>query len=456
MEGIRQSAPARDQTEAFINTRIPDISDLPLTQLVDGEQSSTLATPSQLETWMGEASDLDPRYKCTTCDGPDWLAERLGNDSMPKVEEPFFSEFVLKLHGHCNLACRYCYVYEMADQTWRTKDMRMGTAVVEQTALRIAEHARQKNLRQVNIILHGGEPLLVGATALAAACETLRSRIWDYAQPKFSVQTNGVLLRDSAILEVLNTYAVGVGVSLDGDQKANDVNRTYANGRGTYRDVLAGVAALRDRYPHLFNGMLCTINTDSDPLETYEALKSFHPPTIDFLLPHGNWSTPPPERVARFEAMPYADWLLQIYKQWQTEKSHSSTQTPKIRLFEALLPLQSTKVESIGLEPIRLLVIETNGEIEQVDSLKSTYEGAATTGLNVFDNELVQAFDVPGIQARFTGKAALGEACRYCSIVERCGGGYYPHRWHKDMGFKNPSIYCPDLRKLIPLISEGT
>lgn len=30
-----------------------------------------------------------------------------------------FMEFVVKIHSRCNPACDYCYVYDMADQSWR-------------------------------------------------------------------------------------------------------------------------------------------------------------------------------------------------------------------------------------------------------------------------------------------------------------------------------------------------
>src|ERR1043166_2879062 len=32
-----------------------------------------------------------------------------------------FREFVLKVHSRCNLTCDYCYIYEMADQSWRAQ-----------------------------------------------------------------------------------------------------------------------------------------------------------------------------------------------------------------------------------------------------------------------------------------------------------------------------------------------
>jgi uncharacterized protein len=60
-----------------------------------------------------------------------------------------FRQFILKLHSRCNLACRYCYVYELADQTWRSRPRTMSSAVVSVVAVRIAEHARAHDLDAV-------------------------------------------------------------------------------------------------------------------------------------------------------------------------------------------------------------------------------------------------------------------------------------------------------------------
>jgi len=34
-----------------------------------------------------------------------------------------------------------------------------------------------------------------------------------------------------------------------------------------------------------------------------------------------------------------------------------------------------------------------------------------------------------------------------------CGGGLYPHRYRQGTGFRNPSVYCDDLLRLISHIS---
>ncbi|MGH3750034.1 MAG: hypothetical protein ACRDT8_21835, partial [Micromonosporaceae bacterium] len=47
-----------------------------------------------------------------------------------------FVEFALKFHGRCNLACDYCYMYEMADQSWRDKPVSMSRRTIDQFAFR--------------------------------------------------------------------------------------------------------------------------------------------------------------------------------------------------------------------------------------------------------------------------------------------------------------------------------
>src|ERR1700678_3095901 len=77
-----------------------------------------------------------------------------------------FRQFVLKVHSRCDLACDHCYIYEHADRSWRGRPKVIPSATVAKAGERIAEHARQHALAEVRIILHGGEPLLVGAARL--------------------------------------------------------------------------------------------------------------------------------------------------------------------------------------------------------------------------------------------------------------------------------------------------
>src|SRR5580692_5031920 len=52
-----------------------------------------------------------------------------------------FREFIVKVHSRCDLSCDYCYMYEMADQSWRDQPRAMSEQTADVTARRIGEHA---------------------------------------------------------------------------------------------------------------------------------------------------------------------------------------------------------------------------------------------------------------------------------------------------------------------------
>jgi len=349
-----------------------------------------------------------------------------------------FRQFILKVHSRCNLSCSYCYVYEMADQGWRTQPKRMRRELAVTAVERIAEHVKEHDLTSVDTILHGGEPLLAGRDWLEDLVDTLRARV--PAQVNVTVQTNGTLL-DGRMLQAFKKLGVRVGVSLDGDAEATARHRRYADGRNSYGAVtdslhLLDSADFRDCY----GGLLCTISVGNDPVSTYETLLKFNPPAVDFLLPHANWDCPPPGRG-------YAAWLIAIFERWYA----APVQETNIRLFSELIQLvlgHSSGVEGLGIAPSTLVVIDTDGAIKQLDSLSSAYSGAADTGLHIATNSLDEALSHPTTVARQIGTAALSAECLACPVLKLCGGGLYPHRFRRGAGFRNPSVYCADLLRV--------
>jgi uncharacterized protein len=259
------------------------------------------------------------------------------------------------------------------------------------------------------------------------------------------------LLTDGA-LEDLAAAGVRIGVSLDGDRAGNNRHRLFRGGRSSYDQVLSALDRLR-AMPESFGGILSVIDLANDPISTYESLLEHQPPAIDFLLPHGNWVTPPPGREPD-SSSPYGDWLSIAFDRWY-DAPHRET---RVRLFEEIingvLGGDSTS-EAIGLSPVGLIVVDTDGALEQVDALRSAFPGArGTGGLNVFDNTLDHALDHAAVIVRQSGVAALSEICLACDVHRICGGGYYPHRYGPDQGFRNPSVYCADLRRLIAHVGE--
>jgi len=242
---------------------------------------------------------------------------------------------------------------------------------------------------------------------------------------------------------------------MDGDQAAHDRHRRYANGRGSYAAVEARLQRLIDGpYRHLFAGLLCTIDVRNNPVTTYEALLRYRPPIIDLLLPHGTWTSPPRDRIPGSSATPYADWMTAVFDRWYG--AHG--QETRIRFFEEIMYLLvggASASEAIGLSPASAVVIETDGSIEQSDMLKSAYHGAPATGLHVTRDSLDTALLLPSVAARQIGAMALSAECKECHIHQVCGGGLYAHRYRAGTGWANPSVYCPDLLRLITHIWQA-
>jgi uncharacterized protein len=357
-----------------------------------------------------------------------------------------FRQFVLKVHSRCDLACDHCYIYEHADSSWRARPQLITSKTVAKVGERIAEHARQHALSQVSVILHGGEPLLAGAARLAEIARQLRRAVTPVCALDLRIHTNGVRL-DEEFCEVFLAAGVKVGVSLDGDRAGNDLHRRYRDGRSSYDQVIQAVGLLRtDRYRELYAGLLCTIDIRNDPVETYDALVALEPPAVDFLLPHATHDTPPPGAGAG-PGTPYGDWLAAVFDRWRDD----SDRVP-VRMFESIIRTSggaASLTESLGLEPSDVAVIETDGAIEQADSIKVAYDGAPATGFDVFSNELGEAAGHPAIKARQFGVVGLCDACRRCPVVASCGGGLYAHRYRTGSGFDNVSVYCADLKRII-------
>ncbi|MFD9460510.1 radical SAM/SPASM protein FxsBH, inactivated beta-hydroxylase extension form [Streptomyces sp. NPDC060027] len=359
-------------------------------------------------------------------------------------------QLVLKIHSRCDLACDHCYVYEHADQSWKGRPTVISEETVGRVAHRLAAYAEAHELPSVSVILHGGEPLLVGPSRMRNICAELTRVIAPVTKLDLRIHTNGVQL-NTRHLNVFKEFAVKVSVSLDGDRTANDRHRLDRRRRSSYERAVRGIDLLRsEEYKHLYSGLLCTVDVANDPIDVHEALLALQPPRIDYLLPHSTWDSPP--RRPADAPTAYADWLLKIFDHWDRQG-----RPVPVRTFDSVLSTLRggpSLTEAMGLAPSDLAVVETDGSFEQADSLKTAYDGAPATGYDVFRHSFEEFALHPGVRARQSGLAGLSDACRSCPVVESCGGGLYAHRYSGEGAFDNPSVFCQDLRVLVDGVAE--
>lgn len=377
------------------------------------------------------------------------------NGAVPEGSEhtPLVTSFLLKVASRCNLACDYCYVYESPDQSWRDQPNLISLDTATAFGQRLAEYLDNTGLDEVTVVLHGGEPLLLGKQRFRALIEAIRNGLPDASrQLSMSLQTNGVLL-DAAWLDLFASYDMTVAVSADGPQ-SHDVHRIDHRGRPTFQAVERAIRLMtsQPKYADMFGGVLAVVDLASDPVETLTWAQRLGIPSIDFLLPDGTYENTPlgiAEPGVRDNDALYGRWLQRVFDSWYVSKSNL-----RIRLFENVLDLTlggESRTEGIGPGYFSILTIETNGEIQDVDVMKITDHGVPALGRkwNVADSSFAEVLSSDFVRQRMKLHQQLPPSCTRCSLAPVCGAGHLPHRYSKANGFDNPSIYCGDLAYLI-------
>ncbi|WP_345988054.1 radical SAM protein [Chryseobacterium sp. Chry.R1] len=361
---------------------------------------------------------------------------------------------VLKIVSRCNLNCSYCYMYNLGDKTYKNQPKVMSKETIENIYNRIIEHCEEHNIKNFGIILHGGEPLLAGQKYIEDFVNIGNRMARGKVHFRYNLQTNGILLNED-IVNSLEKLRVHIGVSLDGPKEVNDKYRFYHNSKGSYDDVIKGIKVLLNNKSYKERtGLLSVMNIDSDPIETYDHIKSMEVKGGDFLFPYGTYDNPPLGKTESTENTYYADWLINIFDTWYNE---DETTRPSIRLFGDITTSilgNDIMADYLGNKNNEVLVIETDGTMEAVDGLKSCGNGFTKTGANVSSSSINQALDTPLAKLYHYSHKHLCKKCRSCPINETCGGGDLANRYSSKSGFDNPSIYCSDLEKLISHIQN--
>ena len=352
---------------------------------------------------------------------------------------------LLKVASRCNLDCSYCYVYNMGDESWRAMPKRM---TLETQAL-VATQLRRLYLAQSHpfaVVLHGGEPLLLGVERLQTLLETLRAEL-PPACP-ISIQTNGVLI-EPQVLDLCAAFDVSLSVSLDGPAAVHDKHRIDLRGHPSHARVVEGLVHLQRHTAAaaLFSGVLAVVDPTSDPSDIYDYFKALGTPSVDFLYRDGNHSVLPPGKASA-ESVEYGRWMSVILDRYVTDPN-----PPRIRLLDDMIKLilgGAGIKEGIGLTDFGIVVVDTDGSFTKNDTLKSTPLGDRFDGSwTVYRDELVSIVSSPEFQAYHSLQQPTSPICRACPDLGVCGGGMLTHRFDTESGYDNPTVFCTDQKWLI-------
>ena len=361
--------------------------------------------------------------------------------------EPSQIDLVFKISERCNLKCDYCYFFFGGDETWKKHPPLVPRKVVQDLGGFAARAARDYKIESINLIFHGGEPLLMSKPRFSEMCETLRS-YEDGFRFRFGLQTNAVLV-DEEWIDIFERYSVGAGVSLDGPPAINDLHRLDMKGRSSYDGTVAGLRLLQKAAAKgKLNppGLLSVINPFVDGATIYrhfvEDLGVTH---MNFLTPDYTWDSVIPKEVI----LGVERFMLSALRAWLTGRN------PKIhvRLYSELLaamvhPRAMDMMKAYTNDYRNIIGVSSNGDLGPEDTLRTADPRFATLGLNVATHNLRDLLESRAWQEQADAATVKPDKCQSCDWWTVCKGGRPLNRFSKAKGFGNHSIYCSGLQNI--------
>ena len=350
---------------------------------------------------------------------------------------------VVKVAALCNLNCTYCYMYHHEDTSYLTRPKLMAESVFEQLLERMLEHCEAHN-RQMSLTFHGGEPTLLPSRHLGRYASRAREVLGDRLGT-IGMQTNGTLVNEEWV-KTCQREKIAVGVSLDGPAEINDATRVDHSGLGSHDRAVRGLKLLQKG--GVLNGVLCVVNPRLDGVAVYDYFRELGVQSISFLLPDITHDSK--ERLyGGIGPTPVADYLIPVFDRWFQEDDPEVV----VRLFWELIAHMFGGMpgsDAFGNGPLSYVIIETDGAIQPVDTLRACEEGMIETNLNVNEHGFDDLNLGPPLLRRLVHTGTpLAKPCISCREREICGGGYITHRYSRENGFDNPSAWCDDIYKLL-------
>lgn len=354
----------------------------------------------------------------------------------------------LKIVERCNLNCTYCYFFNSEDQSYQSHPKHLSKEWVLRIAKFLKKGCEELNVSELNIIFHGGEPLIYPKAKFDWMCSLFTQTFPSNVSLYFSLQTNGVLI-DEKWAELLLKHEVGVGISIDGPEIYNDKYRVDHKNSGSYKRVISGLKTLKTGLKAKSNsvGALCVINPEFSAKVIYEHLsKDLNLKSFDFIIPDYNHDNPPP-----FSVEEYGLYLINLFNSWVHDDVSDEDLDLRImsssvgRFFGFSSLLYGTgKVACNQLLP--LITISSNGDLGPLDELRTTDPAFRENRKNINDISLKEYLDLDIFNQVTRATESLPVQCSECCWSEICEGGGLVNRYSSKNKFDNPSIYCEGLK----------
>jgi uncharacterized protein len=369
---------------------------------------------------------------------------------------------IMKIVERCNLKCSYCYYYTPDNKEVLERDQVMSAERLGEVVDYVERATTEHSIRQVVFGFHGGEPTLAKVDRIRDFCAAARTRLAGKTKVAFALQTNGVHLSDGW-LGLIAQEGMGVGISIDGEKAVHDRYRIDHRGRGSYDRVRANLEKLlqveRDVARTRVTA-LAVMSPDFTGADAYDHLvETLGIRHVKLLFEDRTADDP----IAPEERHSLLQRLCDVFDRWLVRDARKVTVIPFDRLVRGVVRKKFGKAVDTYAPTLGFAVL-SDGRVRIQDDFmvardwfwsQATVSAAASS----FEDYVMQ----PHLRELVRNLKAPPPPCRDCKYALVCRGGEVAHRYKKENGFDNRSVYCDVLFGLCRHIeqrlfaaSEGT
>ena len=162
----------------------------------------------------------------------------------------------------CNLKCTYCIIGESVNNSCH--ETRMQRHIVEKSAEYVYEKAKKRNIKKLNVILYGGEPILSWESNICFIKKLAELNHGQEVSVEYTFVTNGYDMPNEIVNEILYLGVKNLQITLDGPRHIHDARRMGAHGEKTFDIILENLY----HYCSRFKNVVIRINVDNTNVES--------------------------------------------------------------------------------------------------------------------------------------------------------------------------------------------
>lgn len=363
-------------------------------------------------------------------------------------QQPLSFDIVLKVAERCNLACPYCY-YFFQEYDGNANAPLITAEVEEELPRFLLRSVEQLNLQRLNIVLHGGEPLLLKKRRFDALCTRLRRELDGKTELTFGIQTNGVLIDDEWI-EIFARHGIRPGVSIDGLKSTHDRLRPDHRGRGSYDAAVRGLRLVQEavnagRLDRA--GALCVVHVGDETEKLLEHLifeLDIHSPSLNF--PRGGWDNA--DVVAWNEGVESHRKIVRywidnlVFPQFHFVRGITDV------FFSLYSELGAANTDVRASSRHYIATISSEGVLLPDDNIIGLDTRFGDSGLKIFGTSLRDFVESPLWNELETALDNVPGECRECEWYRSCRGGDLFNRYSRQQGFAAKSVLCDTIKMI--------